>query len=325
MLLFALIALISVLLSKCYIKIAGRVGALDIPNQRSLHQVEIPRGAGLVIVSLTVTGWAVLEYLGIVNYIWFRSFMLIAFGIGFLGYVDDIYQISFAVKGAVQLVLSLCALYFLRDEIESLILYFSLLFWCLSIVNFYNFMDGIDGMAAIYGLILSLCWVIVGLQVKEPLFYYSGILIGASCIGVLHFNWSPASVFLGDVGSLFLGFIFSYFGVILALRHPEMASMSILILWAFIFDCTYTLIKRFLSGEKIWQAHREHLYQRLVCAGYSHSFVSTLYGMISIVGFGAWYMHDYLLIPIAFVIGSAVSMLLLVRLAESDSEHVLSS
>jgi UDP-N-acetylmuramyl pentapeptide phosphotransferase/UDP-N-acetylglucosamine-1-phosphate transferase len=157
------------------------------------------------------------------------------------------------------------------------------LFWITGMTNLYNFMDGIDGIAAGAGTIYA-----TGVAVAAFSFGHSteGTIAAAvmgSCLGFLWFNFPPARVFMGDVGSLLLGFVFSVLAICLSQTstRPIPLAFFVIAYSSFIFDATYTLVQRIWRREKLWNAHRGHLYQRLVIAGWSHRRVTLLYVTLS--------------------------------------------
>jgi UDP-N-acetylmuramyl pentapeptide phosphotransferase/UDP-N-acetylglucosamine-1-phosphate transferase len=160
------------------------------------------------------------------------------------------------------------------------------------LTNAYNFMDGIDGIAAGQGIVAAIGWGIIGLITGNPFLTALGFLLAASCLGFLCHNWPPARIFMGDVGSAFLGYTFAVLAVIASQSDPRLAFIGILFVWPFVFDAVFTFFRRLRKHENVFEAHRSHLYQRLVIAGYSHGVVSTLY--IGLAGAGVvvgvwWY------------------------------------
>lgn len=163
-------------------------------------------------------------------------------------------------------------------------------YWIIGLTNAYNFMDGIDGIAAGQATVAGLWWSVYGWTYNQPFLIVLSLLLTCSSIGFLAHNWPPARIFLGDVGSAFLGYIFSIL--------PLMASFSsstdkgwngsllfgILINWPFLLDTTYTFLRRMFNRDNVFCAHRSHIYQRLVIAGYSSGFVSLLYMGLSVIG-----------------------------------------
>jgi UDP-N-acetylmuramyl pentapeptide phosphotransferase/UDP-N-acetylglucosamine-1-phosphate transferase len=150
-------------------------------------------------------------------------------------------------------------------------------------------MDGIDGIAGTQGLIAGIGWSLAGWLANDSLVLLFGGLLSATNLGFLWHNWHPARIFMGDVGSAFLGFSFAVLPL-LAMQQTEeksdLAIFGVLVVWTFIFDAGLTFVRRAKRGENVFAAHRSHLYQRLVIADYSHSLVSLVYGALSIIGLG---------------------------------------
>jgi len=157
-------------------------------------------------------------------------------------------------------------------------------FWVVGLTNAYNFMDGIDGLAGSQAVIAGDAWAGLGWLRGEPLVSLLGLLVAGSSLGFLLHNWPPARIFMGDVGSAFLGFTFAALAVVAALQNPRFAVAGILLVWPFVFDTSFTLVRRLCHRENVFAAHRSHLYQRLVIAGYSHRTVTLLYVGLALVG-----------------------------------------
>jgi UDP-N-acetylmuramyl pentapeptide phosphotransferase/UDP-N-acetylglucosamine-1-phosphate transferase len=157
------------------------------------------------------------------------------------------------------------------------------LFWITGMTNLYNFMDGVDGIAGGVGTLYGLGVAWAAFHTGHPAEGAVALAIAAGCLGFLWFNFPPAKIFMGDVGSLLLGFLFA----VLAVRLSQGPSETIpfcffaILYSSFEFDATYTLVRRGLKGEKVWEPHRSHLYQRLVIAGWSHLRVTLLYMALS--------------------------------------------
>jgi UDP-N-acetylmuramyl pentapeptide phosphotransferase/UDP-N-acetylglucosamine-1-phosphate transferase len=156
------------------------------------------------------------------------------------------------------------------------------LLWIVGMTNAFNFMDGIDGIAgitaAVAGVAIAAAAGCVG---SEPVAAVSLAFAGAS-IGFLTCNWPPARIFMGDVGSAFCGFVIAVLPLLGGASYTsKLAMITAVAMWPFIFDTAFTLCRRTAKRENIFKAHRSHLYQRLVIAGWSHRAVSSLYGGLS--------------------------------------------
>jgi len=242
---------------------------LEPPNARSMHRVPVPAGAGIAMVGTTLALWP-----------WWHSrvdgahlVLLGSFaGLGALSWLDDRRQLPVVVRLSAQaLVVALCLAALPSDarvmQVGPLILERILLgvAW-LWFINLFNFMDGIDGLAGSETIAVALGYLVLltyaGLA--DP-FWRLALVIAASAAGYLFWNWHPARVFMGDAGSIPLGFLLGWLMLDLALRGQWAAGL-ILPLY-FVADATFTLLARAYRGEKLWQAHRQHFYQRAVLGG----------------------------------------------------------
>ncbi|MGA2403878.1 MAG: glycosyltransferase family 4 protein [Syntrophobacteraceae bacterium] len=156
--------------------------------------------------------------------------------------------------------------------------------WIVGFTNAYNFMDGIDGIAGGQAVIAGSAWAGLGILAGYPPAGVIGALVAAASLGFLACNWPPARIFMGDVGSAFIGYTFACLPVIAGNADPRLPFAGILVVWPFVLDSTFTLLRRLSRGENIFAAHRSHLYQRLVISGYSHRFVTLLYMGLALVG-----------------------------------------
>ncbi len=269
---------------------------LDIPNERSSHSRPTPRGGGLVIVVLSTIGLVVAWFL-------YPDWPLAAL-LAFLGgalliaavcWWDDLRSLSIRLRlavhslGAVLVILAFDS-WRLADiplvgpiNLGWLGLVVAFL-WIVGLTNAYNFMDGIDGLAGAQAVVTGTGWVVLGMLSDQPLVGAFGALLAASSLGFLGHNWPPARIFMGDVGSSYLGYTFAALTLIAAQSNPRLALAGLLLVWPFVFDAAFTFTRRLLKGENVFAAHRSHLYQRLVIAGYSHRFVTLLYLWLTLPG-----------------------------------------
>ncbi|HHC73824.1 MAG TPA: glycosyl transferase family 4 [Thiothrix sp.] len=284
---------------------AATIGLIHLPNHRSSHQKITPHGGGLAIALITITGglglaWYDTSYR--LLYLWTSSLF---FTIAILGLWDDIKQLSARFRLFIQALLCTVLLLslplFLQTHAPSqplehfaspnfvdhllmgaglLLLLFASLWW----INLFNFMDGIDGLAGsqtIFMLFAALSLIVLRTDIvlQQPLFgslLYWMLIVFAATVGFVILNWSPARIFMGDVGSISLAFILLFFAFVTTYLHI-MDYIAWLILAAiFISDATITLARRIWQKQAWWQGHRSHAYQRLARRWQSHKKVTLL-------------------------------------------------
>lgn len=252
--------------------------ATDIPNDRSLHTRPTPRVGGWGIVpAVVILIWLVAPAL------WLPA--LAAALLAALSQIDDRRGLPARVRfgGHAAAVAALVAVYPAEVPWWALAMMAVLLVW---LVNLYNFMDGSDGLAggmALFGFGGYAMAACVSAHPDVPLALACAIVAGAAC-GFLLFNFHPARVFLGDAGSIPLGFLAGALGY-LGWRGGVWPVWFPAICFApFIGDASVTLLKRLLRGEKFWQAHREHYYQRLVQSGFGHASTAWVWYLFMVVG-----------------------------------------
>jgi len=245
---------------------------VDVPNARSSHTIPTPRGGGIAIVISWFSG---LFYFFINDQIEANLFFALLSGLilVFIGILDDVFNISPIVRIVAQLITAALALFFLAGlNILELGIYEFKITILLSLVafigiiwfiNLYNFLDGIDGYAAMQAIFMSLAF-----------FYFTNsnyyLLLAAATFGFIIWNWQPAKIFMGDVGSTLLGFNFAVFTIYEQNTETIPIVVFLIISSIFWFDATLTLIRRFLNKEKLTDAHKKHAYQRLTQFGFSH-------------------------------------------------------
>ncbi len=295
-------------------QLAIRRALLDIPNERSSHRVPVPRLGGAAFVPVLAvalglwTGW--IGRLGLPGAALLAGVVLL-YGISL---ADDFLTlptgIRFAVQGLAAGLLLAAVFPPLAHRLDflgtwlgsgsvagatdlSLTLVLSLLglaVWLVGTVNLYNFMDGIDGIAGLQAVVAGLAWAAWGQWLGAPFVSALGLLSAAAAVGFLTLNWPPARIFMGDAGSTVLGFLFAAAPLVAAGESPlafdRLLIAAALALWPFLVDGTFTVFRRLGRGENILQAHRSHLYQRLVIAGRSHQTVTLVYGALAGVGVG---------------------------------------
>ncbi len=280
---------------KYYLEWSLKREIFDVPNVRSSHRRPTPVGGGTVFVLTSLILF--LLYLSFYNIPIRWSYFAGAFIIASVSWLDDLYSIpvylrflchglaaSFVIAGfgiPHEVYVPVLGTVYLGDF--AYLLWFV---WIIGLINAYNFMDGIDGIAGFQAVSAGIAWGICGYLQNSSEAGAFGFLIAAACAGFLFHNWQPAKIFMGDVGSAWLGYTFAVFPLFLkngnGLSDGSVLYPAVLFLWLFLFDTFRTLLVRISDGEKIWQAHRRHLYQKLVIEGFAHSEVALLYGSMSV-------------------------------------------
>ena len=337
------------------IRLAPRIGLLDRPNERSLHTRVTPRGGGLALVIVVAValglwlargdGWPAAEW---AQGAWrpVAIYLGAAVFIGLVSLRDDFKSLGVGVRFACQFIAAAAAIEGAGQlrvlaipgwgivELGSAGVILTAL-WIVGLTNVYNFMDGIDGIAGVQGLSAGLAWAAAGLWLGVPVAALLGVVLAGGALGFLRYNWSPARIFMGDVGSAFLGYSFAVLPLLWLRSEPpspraaalagEIPVFALLVVWPFVGDGFFTFVRRARRGEPVWKAHRSHLYQRLVQSGWTHARVSTLYGIwclaLALTGLG-WLARA---LPSAVVwvmpLGTLGAMLALVTHCEQRAQE----
>ncbi len=258
-----------------------RSAILDLPNERSSHKAPTPRGGGIGLLAGLLPAWAIfLPMVPESERAAFLTVMIAALALAALSFLDDRKGLPPLPRFAMQIVAVAGALSLLPDD--QLVLQGVAPLWLdraatgfawLWFVNLFNFMDGIDGITGIEAASIGLGLALVAWISGPYLGVGLGLAVAAAAMGFLVWNWSPAKLFMGDVGSIPLGFLIGWL-LIQAACDGAWAAAIVLpgYYWA---DATLTLLRRAVNGEKVWCAHRSHFYQRAVQAGASHATVAT--------------------------------------------------
>lgn len=234
---------------------------LDLPNERSLHQAPVPRVGGLALMAGVVAAAFLLDI--------FRIGIALALALAAVSFLDDLRSLPARVRLSCHAVAAAAFLAWAAPGEGALwlTLYFLGLVW---MTNLYNFMDGSDGLAggmAVIGLTAYALAAWSAGAVGLALLFAS---IAAASAGFLVFNFPPAKVFMGDAGSIPLGFLAAAGGIHGTVTGLWPLWFPLLVFSPFSVDATLTLLKRALRRERLWQAHRDHYYQRLVRMGWGH-------------------------------------------------------
>jgi len=281
-----------------------RVRILDAPNQRSSHSVPTPRSGGFAILISFFVGLLALRVLSD-NPGFQESFFAVFIGaillIAIVSVVDDLMDLGFKAKLFTQVIATIIVMSFgvVVDRLAfpfvgmvdlGLWGYPLTLIWIVGLTNAFNFMDGIDGLAAGTAIVVGVFFAVIT-NIEGNIFVYllCLTLVGA-CLGFFALNWQPAKIFMGDTGSQFLGFVLAVLSIFAGKFDASHTSYFVMVLLFFhyIWDTGYTLFRRTKNNEKVTQAHRTHLYQLMNALGMSHAQVTLLYLALTILqGLGA--------------------------------------
>jgi Fuc2NAc and GlcNAc transferase len=281
---FVLAALLGVAGTGLAYRYARARALLDRPNHRSSHATPTPHGGGLAVVGTVFLLIGVGMWAGLVPA---RMAVALLGGglVAAVGWIDDLRGLGAAVRALAHLVAAIWGVAWLggmpslRVGAGQVELGFAgsvlAVLGTVWLVNAYNFMDGIDGIAGVTAVLAGVFGAALLLGGGDaPLAFVSVVVAGASA-GFLVWNWPPARIFLGDVGSGPLGFLFAMLAVGAETRGAGGLLPWLLLLGVFFVDATVTLLRRMLRRERWYEAHRSHAYQRLVQAGWSHRSVTT--------------------------------------------------
>jgi UDP-N-acetylmuramyl pentapeptide phosphotransferase/UDP-N-acetylglucosamine-1-phosphate transferase len=287
MVVYFVVFLSSLFLTSFVRYLAIRKSIIDIPNDRSSHTNPTPRGGG---ISIAIIWFVSIFFLFLNNNIHSSLFFALLCGlpISVIGLLDDIFTINPLIRFLVQIVSSFLAIICLGglNSISFGLTTITIpilpgIIAVLGIVwftNLFNFLDGIDGYISAEVIFICIsAYILFGTTIL--------LLLAAVVLGFLVWNWQPAKIFMGDVGSTLLGFSIAVF----AIYHQKTDSSSIpiwlIITSVFWFDATLTLFRRWKNHEHLSKAHKKHAYQRIVQAGFSHQKTVLWAFFLNMIGF----------------------------------------
>ncbi len=292
-------------------RLAMQMMVFDEPNSRSSHDHTVPKSGGVAVIGVwALTLFVIYSYTGArelgIARAQYSSFMALVIMVAILSLADDIMNINAIFKlGAQIIAASVFAFgiesmtyiflpYLGRVEVGGMG-YFVTIVWIVTFMNVFNFMDGINGLAA--GCAVIACVIILSVDGGNTpyMLFLNAFILGPALLGFLIFNFPKAQIFLGDNGSQPLGLMFASLAVFGAKQGDFAVTWFVIptIFLPFIFDVAVTLVHRIIRRQPIFEAHREHLYQLLHRSGYSHAAVSMIYFlMVGFCGLVAVLMHN---------------------------------
>lgn len=302
-LVFPVVISLSLVLTGALRVYALKNSLIDVPNGRSSHSVPTPRGGGVAIVVCFLLILPVLALTGIVS--WSNALGLIGAGawIAVIGFLDDHGHIAARWRLLAHFIGAIWALFWIGGLGPVSVFGVTIdlgwvghviaAFYLVWMLNLYNFMDGIDGIAGVEAV--TACFgacLIYWLGGFESL-VWAPLLLAAAVLGFLCWNFPPARIFMGDAGSGFLGIILGIFSLQASSSAPQLLWVWLILLGVFIVDATFTLLRRLMRGDKVYEAHRSHAYQ----------FASRSAGRHLPVTVGVLIINLLWLLPIALSVG----------------------
>jgi len=260
-------------------------GMIALPGERQSHHQATPTGGGLGIVfSIVLTSFC-LQLFSPLPVFWWQNMLPGLILLSLVGWLDDKHAVSSLIRLLVQLAVSFWLLGFGWSEfsLAGLSLFAGTALAMVWMMNMYNFMDGSNGMAGFQGVFAGLVLAVLFQNGGQSEMAILALVVAAACAGFLPLNFPNARVFMGDVASVPLGFIFAAF-MFYGIRTGSLGLVSSsLVMSLFIVDATLTLFKRAIRGERWYTAHAQHVYQRLIAQGWSHGGVLLLYQTINVI------------------------------------------
>lgn len=279
--LFGLSFAVSLLVTPYIARLAFKIGAVDRPNKRKIHDTIMPRLGGLAVY----LGFTASALLLLPSQARLGGILLGGTVILLLGIIDDIFDIPPKLKLLGQIVAAGIVVYsgtivhFINNPFDGY-LYFDTpwisvpvtIFWIVAVTNAVNLIDGLDGMASGVSVIALFTFAIISYQVGQSAVSLLAIILAGAVLGFLRYNFFPAKIFLGDSGSMFLGFMISVLSVQGLLKGVTLVAfvVPIVVLGVPIFDTVFAIFRRYREHKPIFEADKKHIHHRLLNRGLSH-------------------------------------------------------
>lgn len=270
------------LLTSLLVKVLPFFGLVDIPSQRRAHNKVTPRGGGLAIVIMVIIAVSVYEYFLATSLISTTKILLILLVISMISFLDDLIHISIVIRfithiicSAAVIILFLSPALLFHTELPPYLDFIVSVIGLTAFLNIYNFLDGIDGITCsesihLSATILILCYLKSDIIIHANLIIMLNVIMGGASIGFLLFNWHPAKIFLGDVGSISLGFLLGFSLLLISASSAHLFVASVIASLYYLADGGLTILIRLINKEKIWQPHLKHFFQKAVQKGMTH-------------------------------------------------------
>ena len=260
-----------------------RLQLLDHPNARSSHELPTPRGGGIAVLTAALIAASLAPEMGAARW----PLVLTAAAFGVLGLADDLRPTPPVARLALQLLIAAAAIPLLLPHLRNatpaaqIVGLLLAIVWIAAFVNAFNFMDGINGISVAQTIVAGVGWAVLGHIHHVRSVELAGAIIAAAAAGFAPFNFPTARMFLGDVGSYFVG-AWMAATVLIGLRAHLTPEAMALPLTLYLADTAVTIVRRLLRRERLHEAHRDHTYQQLVRHGWTHARTTvTIAGLIA--------------------------------------------
>lgn len=272
----------SFILTRILVSIMPKLGIVDIPSKRRAHEQATPRGGGLAFILIFSIALPVFEYIMRGTYSGSADILQIFLPISLISFWDDVSHVMVPMRLFVHVLCASLAVMWLVHP--STILHYEIpmsldlaigTFALLTFLNVYNFLDGIDGITVSESIhlsttILLLCIFRYDIIPNVDIVIMVATIILGWSIGFIYFNWQPAKIFLGDVGSISIGFLLGVCLLTIASANAKLFAACVIAALYYIADGGITILIRLVKGEKIWEPHLQHFFQKAVRKGHSH-------------------------------------------------------
>ncbi|CAM3026803.1 MraY family glycosyltransferase [Legionella worsleiensis] len=318
------IFLLSYACTRLFCTLAQNSKLIDRPNDRTLHLEPTVRGGGVVFIALALLSIPFLCYINATSFGDWAGLLIGVILIAVISFLDDLYHLSVTVRFAVQCVVALIVSLFLRPEHLDFIFFsisngyvisvfiFFVVIWA---INHFNFMDGLDGFCALQAIFLLACYATFFYCYQAAVYQDFCFILMMGLFAFLVFNFPPAKLFMGDVGSASLGLIIFSLALLGQQKYQIPIGYWFVLNGLFLFDSTITLLRRIANKEQWFAPHRKHAYQRLKQYGMDTRFI--LLGQLiinSIAGFLVFYTLNHLINSVV-VVGAVLFLLIAVYCA----------
>jgi Fuc2NAc and GlcNAc transferase len=290
---FVIAGCISLLLTSALRRYALSKSLIDVPNARSSHTVPTPRGGGVAIVLSFLLLVPLLSIFSLLP--WASAWGLIGAGAGVavLGFLDDHGHIAARWRLLGHFCAAVWALFWLGGipPLTIMGVVFDMgwigavlsLFYLVWMLNLYNFMDGIDGLASVEAIAVCLSASLIYALMGFSSLAWAPLLLSFTVAGFLYWNFPPAKIFMGDAGSGFLGVTLGILSLQAAWASPALLWVWVILMGVFVVDATFTLVRRLVRGDKVYEAHRSHAYQYASRQFGRHLPVTLTVGLVNVV------------------------------------------